>query len=137
MNFFGTNKTKSMRRRQQESSMLKSEVDPETLINKESKIRIEEKVDERDSLKPLMAAFEFSRSHHDDNQKSISILPRNYNSRRRLVIAGCCFIVALVIFQASNRSGKDFLCKVLLHHVCTACWFLCFLSSSRLFDDES
>ena len=92
-----------MRRRQHDSSMLKSEVDPET-SNKGSKLHTEERLDEEGQ--PLMA-FEFSSAHHDEKPKSLSILPRNYNSRRRLVIAGCSFIVALIIFQASNNSGKS------------------------------
>jgi hypothetical protein len=63
--------------------------------------------DEEDDRHPLMAAFDISSPHSDDDRKALSILSRNYDSRRRLLVTGACFIFVLILFQARNHhDGK-------------------------------
>jgi hypothetical protein len=90
-----------MRRRQKEVHLMTEPgIQPIDQKDPEANLETEEEKDRH----PLMAAFELG-SHTDGERKSPSILPRNYNTRRRLLVAGICFILALIIFQASN-DGK-------------------------------
>lgn len=61
-----------------------------------------------EDTRPLLAAFGIPsfRPRADSNPKAFSVMPRNYNTRRRVLIAGGCFILALVLFLASNHNGK-------------------------------
>jgi hypothetical protein len=88
------------RRQQQETFMSGPNIDPEDPAENYSE-------DEKDDRHPLMAAFDISSPHSDDDRKALSILPRNYNSRRRLLVAGACFIFVLILLQARNHNdGK-------------------------------
>lgn len=40
-----------------------------------------------------------SGSHYDDEKKSASILPRSFNSRRRLIVAAACALFAIVMLR--------------------------------------
>jgi hypothetical protein len=95
-----------MRRRQQQAPfMTEPDINPEDPKDPEDpEDNCSE--DEEDDRHPLMAAFDISSPHGDDDRKALSILPRNYNSRRRLLVAGACFIFVLILLQARNNDGK-------------------------------
>ena len=57
-----------------------------------------------DDNRPLISSFDIA-SGDDDEKKSPSLWPRNYNGRRRIVIAGLCFLFAVAVF-VTNR-GKQ------------------------------
>mmetsp|Transcript_19816 Transcript_19816/g.40952 ORF Transcript_19816/g.40952 Transcript_19816/m.40952 type:complete len:136 (-) Transcript_19816:103-510(-) len=44
----------------------------------------------------------------DSGHKSFSLLPRNYSGRKKLGVAGCCFLFLLVVIEVSKgrRDGK-------------------------------
>lgn len=63
---------------------------------------------------PLMSNFSVPpMRRQDDGKKNVSYLPRNFNSRRRLVIATGVFLFTLVLIQVSSSKGENNL--VLLH----------------------
>mmetsp|Transcript_46544 Transcript_46544/g.131032 ORF Transcript_46544/g.131032 Transcript_46544/m.131032 type:complete len:621 (+) Transcript_46544:107-1969(+) len=61
--------------------------------------------EDQEERNPLMSPFNVV-SSKDDN-KSISILPRNFNSRRRLMIAASSFLFALFLVQFWSHRGAS------------------------------
>mmetsp|Transcript_39139 Transcript_39139/g.60273 ORF Transcript_39139/g.60273 Transcript_39139/m.60273 type:complete len:128 (+) Transcript_39139:234-617(+) len=88
-----------MRRRQKQQQALMSEADSINPIDSEDP---DITVDLEEDNDPLIAALEMSSPHGDDDRKASSLIPRNYNTRRRLMIAGGCFILAVILFQTRN-----------------------------------
>ena len=58
---------------------------------------------QEDDNRPLLSSFDIASG--DDDKKSPSLWPRNYNGRRRLVMAGLCFLFVVAVF-VKNR-GKQ------------------------------
>lgn len=85
-----------------------------------------------DDNRPLMSSFDIA-SGGDDDKKSLSLWPRNYNGRRRLVIAGVCFLFAVAVFV--KNSGKQFINmeKILWPTVIILVFFESFKVHSSLF----
>jgi hypothetical protein len=91
---------KMRRRQQQHQQPLMSEPDIQPIDSEEPEVNLDLEEEED----PLIAAFEMS-SPHGDERKSLSLLPRNYDTRRRLMVVGGCFILAIVLLQ-TRSSGK-------------------------------
>jgi hypothetical protein len=67
--------------------------------------------EDQEELSPLMIPFNVSK---DKKKKSVSILPRNFNGRRRLILAASSFMFALFLVQfwshgksSSLRMNRD------------------------------
>jgi hypothetical protein len=109
-----------MRRRQKElNSMTEPDIKPIDQEDPEANLETEDE----EGRHPLMAAFELS-SHTDGERKSPSIFPRNYNTRRRLLIAGGCFILGLIFFSQASNDGKVIKSSLILVICCIFCNFL-------------
>jgi hypothetical protein len=74
-----------------------SEPDIDPMENEDPEAMLEE-----DDERPLMSSFSIASG--DDDKKPPSLWPRNYNGRRRLVIAGLCFLFAVGVLI--KNSGK-------------------------------
>lgn len=94
-----------MRRRQHEGpqKMTEPSTDPIDQEDPDGRYFGAEKFEDS---RPLLAVFGISSHPHHDNEKAFSVMPRNYNTRRRLLIVVGCFILSLVVFQGSKRKGK-------------------------------
>lgn len=74
---------------------------------------------EQEERNPLVSSsLEIMSSDRDDDKKTGSFLPRNYNSRRRLVIAAAIFVFALFMVQFYASNGEFLLLLSVL------VWFL-------------
>jgi hypothetical protein len=93
-----------MRKRQNQPPLMSEpDMDPVEINDPEALLEMEE------DKRPLMSSFGIASSGDDDNDKPLSLWPRNYSGRRRIVvIAGFCFLFAVVAL-VKNLSGKPFL----------------------------
>jgi hypothetical protein len=90
----------SMRRRQHPTPLM-SEPDMDPMDNEDPEAMLED-ADKRPFLSP------FGIDNDDNkNNKSLSLWPRNYSGRRRLVIAGLCFIFGVAIVVKNYSNGKQ------------------------------
>ena len=82
---------------------IESDLDPER-ASIDSPVFSESEVEQEQ--KPLIAPL--SMSSQDEKKKPISLLPRNFNNRRRLIIAGVCFLFVLIVLQGSSFIGTNY-----------------------------